>query len=143
MASQSSQGFLPQANLEACVITSPSLVSSVLDTWSWLKSKGWLLNSEGTSRKKLANILLSATLSFKLPAEASMVIRSVAFLLQDYPDESLPSTITDQISDKLIDKINAPIIKLNELFAATKSFLDATMQKQAGELLALQQLIKQ
>ena len=72
-----------------------------------------------------------------------MAIRSVAFLLSDHTDEILSSTITDQISDKLINKINAPIIKLNEAFVASKSFLDATAQKQAAELLALQELIKQ
>ena len=49
----------------------------------------------------------------------------------------------DQISNKLIDKINTPIIKLNKVFVASKSFLDATVQKQAAELLALQELTKQ
>jgi hypothetical protein len=134
---------LPWANLEGQVTASPSLVSLAKDACSWLKSKSWLLNSKGMSRAKLANILLLATLSFKLPAKASMAIHSVAFLLSDHTDEILSSTIMDQISDKLINKINAPIIKLHEAFVASKSFLDATAQKQAAELLALQELIKQ
>ena len=49
----------------------------------------------------------------------------------------------DLLTDKLIDKINGPIIKLNKVFEATKSFLDAMMQKQAAELLTLQESTKQ
>ena len=56
-----------------------------------------------------------------------MAICSVAFLLKDHADQSLSSTVMDQISNKLIDKINNPITKLNKSFVATTSFLDATM----------------
>jgi hypothetical protein len=113
------------------------------DAQSWLKGKGWLLNSEGPSSVKLADILLSATLLFKLPAEASTAIRSVTFLLRDHADDSISSTIVNQLTDKLINKINGPIIKLNKAFEATKSFLDAMTQRQAAELLTLQESTKQ
>ena len=142
-SSQSPRDFLPQDDLKAQINTSPSPVTSAKDARSWLEGKGWLLNSEGPSSIKLADILLSVTLTFKLPAEASTAIRSVAFLLRDHADDSVSSTIADQLSNKLIDKINSPIIKLNEAFEATKSFLDAMTQKQAAELLTLQESTKQ
>ena len=128
MSSQNPRDFSPRDDLEAQINALPSPVTSAKDAQSWLEGKGWLLNSEGPSSIKLADILLSATLTFKLPAEASTAIRSVAFLLQDHTDDSVSSTIADRLTDKLIDKINSPIIKLNEAFEATKSFLDAMMQ---------------
>lgn len=100
----------------------------------------WLAKA---SRVKLADILLSVTLLFKLLAEASTAIHSVVFLLWDHADKVLSSTIVDQISDKLINKISTPIIEFNKAFIAFKSFLDATAQKQAAELLALQESTKQ
>ena len=81
--SQNSQDFLPWANQEAQILASPSLVSSAKDAWSWLEKKGWALNSEIYSKSKLADILLLATLSFKLPAKADTAIHSVAFLIWD------------------------------------------------------------
>ena len=43
------------------------------------------------------------------------------------------------IIDKAINKINVPLDKLNEAINITKEFLDATSQKQAAELLPLQE----
>ena len=102
-----------------------------------------MLPSEENSKLKLADILLSATLSFKLPAEANSVICSVAFLLRDHADEEIATTVSDAIIDKVIDKISIPLGALNESVSAAKEFLDATLQKHASELLELQDSTKQ
>ena len=138
-SAQSSRSFSPQADLEAQIIASPSPVSSATDARSWLESKGWILNSEANSGLKLADILFSASLSFKLPADASSAIRAVAFLLRAHADELLSTTVADAIIDKTIDKLNGPLDKLNDTINVTKEFLEATSQKQAAELLSLQE----
>jgi hypothetical protein len=118
---------LPWADLEVQITTFPSPVSLAKDAWSWLESESWPPNSKVETRAKHTDIPLAAALSFKLLAKACMAICSVAFLLKDHADQSLSSTVMDQISNKLIDKINNPITKLNKSFVATTSFLDATM----------------
>ena len=133
---------MPWADLEVQIITLPSPVSLAKDAWSWLKSEGWPPNNKVETRAKHTDIPLSATLSFKLLAKACMAICSVAFLLKGHANQSLSSTVMDQISNKLIDKINNPITKLNKSFIATTSFLDATMSKQTTELLVLQESIR-
>ena len=121
----------------------PSLVSSAKDAQSWLESKSWVLNSEDSSALNLADILLSATISFKLPADASTAIHAVAFLLCAHTDKTLAATVIDYIINKVIDKISNPLAKLSESINSIKSFLDATLQKQATELLFLQDMVKQ
>ena len=113
-SSQNARDFSPRADLEAQITASPSPVTSAKDARSWLKNKGWILNSEGNSASKLSDILLSVTLSFKLPANANTTIRAVAFLLRDHTDETLASTITDCIIDKVIDRISDPLTRLND-----------------------------
>ena len=102
-----------------------------------------MLNSEDSSSSKLSDVLVATTLSFKLPTDASTAIRSVAFLLRAHADESFTSTVADQLIDKVIDKIDSPLVELNNAVNATKTFLDAVAQKQATELLSLQESIKQ
>ena len=143
MSSQNARSFSPQANLEAQVTATPSLVTSAKDAWSWLESKGWILNSEDNTNSKLSDVLLAATLSFKLTADASTAIRSVAFLLRAHADKSFTSSVADQLIDKVINKINGPLAELNKAVNATKHFLDVATQKQAAELLTLQDSIKQ
>ena len=43
----------------------------------------------------------------------------------------------------MVNKIDGPISKLNDAVTATNTFLDATTQKQAAELLSLQESVKQ
>ena len=63
--------------------------------------------------------------------------------MQAQSNNSTAATIADGVINKVIDKINAPLAKLNEHIDATKSFLDAATQKQAAELLSLQEAVKQ
>src|SRR5712675_1573181 len=70
------RNFSPQADLDAQIHASSSPVTSAKDVSSWLGKKGWILNSEPCSTIKLADILFSAALSFKLPPEAETAIRS-------------------------------------------------------------------
>ena len=72
-----------------------------------------------------------------------MAVRSVAFLLRTHADETLSTTVSDLIIDKMIDKFSKPLARLNNSIASTKMFLDAVAQKQALGLLALQDSIKQ
>ena len=134
---QNFQGFSPRPDLEVQILAAPSPVSLAKDTWSWLESKGWVLNSEDSSVLKLADILLSAMISFKLLADASHAIQAVAFLLHAHTNETLAATVTNHIINKVIDKISNPLAKLSESINSTKSFLDAT------ELLSLQDTVKQ
>ena len=140
---QNVRGFSRWPDLEAQISAAPSPVSSTKDAWSWLESKGWVLNSEDSLAPKLADILLSAMISFKLPANASTTIHAVAFLLHAHTDDTLAATVTDHAINKVIDKISNPLFKLSESIDSTKSFLDATSQKQATKLLSLQDAVKQ
>ena len=74
MSPHSTRDFSPRANLEAQITASPSPVTSAKDARSWLENKGWILSSEDSSGAKLSDILLAATLSFKLPADACTAI---------------------------------------------------------------------
>ena len=118
-------------------------MSSTKDARSWLENKGWLLNSEDNTNFKLADILFSASLAFKLPADACTAIRSVAFLLRAHADKTLSTTVSDLIIDKMIDKFSELLSRLNNSITATKMFLDAAAQKQAMGLLSLQESVKQ
>ena len=142
-SAQNPWGFSPQANLEALIAASPSLVTSVKDARSWLEGKGWLLTSKENSKLKLTDILLLAALSFKLLAEASTAIYLVAFLLRDHADKALATTVSDTIIEKMIDKLSDPLGTLNDFITTAKDFLDATAQKHASELLVLQNTVKQ
>ena len=102
-----------------------------------------MLNSEENSNFKLADILFTASLAFKLPADACMAVRSVAFLLRAHADETLSTTVSDLIIDKMINKFSEPLARLNNSITATKMFLDAAAQKQALGLLNLQESINQ
>ena len=64
--------FVPRPDLDAQIQASPSPVSSARDARAWLEKKGWLLNSEEVTKFKLADILFSAALSFKLPPELTL-----------------------------------------------------------------------
>ena len=83
------------------------------------------------------------SIAFKLPSDTCMAVRSVAFLLRTHADETLSTTVSDLIIDKMIDKFSKPLARLNNSIASTKMFLDAVAQKQALGLLALQDSIKQ
>ena len=140
---QNARDFSPRPNLEAQISAVPSPVSSAQDARSWLENKGWILSSEESSALKLADILLTATIAFKLPSDTSNAIRAVAFLLRAHTDETLAATVANHVIDKMIDKISSPLEKLSDSIDSTKSFLDTTSQKQATELLSLQDAVKQ
>lgn len=103
-----------------------------IEAQSWLKKKGWLLNNKNYTNKKPTDTILSASLSFKLPAEASTAIQSVAFLICDQADKDVFSSVTDKVIDKVIDKLKNPIENLNKSIMSTKNFLNATTQQQAS-----------
>jgi hypothetical protein len=94
-------------------------------------------------KAKLAEILFSVALSFKLPPEADTAIRSAAYIIWDRSDEELADSLSDKLIDKISIKINQPIDKLLDSVSAAKSFLDATSQQQATELISLQESTKQ
>jgi hypothetical protein len=102
-----------------------------------------MLNSEENSNAKLSNILFSASLAFKLPPDACTAIRLVAFLLHTHADETLSTTVSNLIIDKMIDKFSKPLSGLNNSITATKMCLDTATQKQALGLLMLQDSVKQ
>ena len=119
---QNTRDFSPQPDLEAQILAAPSPVSSAQDARSWLENKGWVLSSEESSALKLTDILLTATIAFKLPSNAGNAIRAVAFLLRAHTDETLGATVADHVIDKMIDKISSPLEKLSDSIDSTKSF---------------------
>lgn len=72
--------FASWPDLIAQIATSPSLVSSAKASHVWLKKKGWPLNSEDAFKRKLADVLFSAALFFKLLPETSATFRSVMYI---------------------------------------------------------------
>jgi ABC-type transporter Mla subunit MlaD len=102
-----------------------------------------MLSSENYSKNKLAEILLSVSLSFKLPTEADTAICSIAYLIRDQADEDLSTTVSDKIIGRVIEELKKPVSKLNESITAAKSFLDTTLQQQASELINLHNSVKQ
>jgi hypothetical protein len=133
----------PRNDLDAQISAATGPVKSAKDACAWLEKKGWLLSSESYSKNKLAEILFSVALSFKLPSEADAAIRSAAYIIRDRAEDELADVLSEKLIDKFTDKINQPIDKLLDSVTAAKSFLDATSQQQASELISLQESAKQ
>ena len=110
------------------ILASFGPVSSANEARTWLEKKGWILSSESYSKNKLAEILFSASLSFKLPPEADTAIWVVAYLIQDQSDDETSITVTDKIIDRIADRLVELISKLSDSIVVTKNFLDATSQ---------------
>ena len=73
--------FAPRPDLDSQMLASPSPISSAKYWWAWLEKKGWLLNGMEVIKSQLSDIFFSASLTFKLPPEANIVIQSVAHIL--------------------------------------------------------------
>jgi hypothetical protein len=71
------------------VAASASPVSSADEACSWLEKKGWMLTSEPYKKSKLAEVLFSAALLFKLLAEADTAICSVAYLIWEQSEDEI------------------------------------------------------
>jgi hypothetical protein len=136
------RNFSPRPDLEAQLNASVSPVTSVKDACAWLEKMGWMLTSEPYSKNKLAEILFSVALSFKLPPDADTAIRSVAYVIRDRADEETASSLLEGLIDKIASKINEPTDKLLNSVTSAKNFLDATTQQQATELISLQESVK-
>jgi hypothetical protein len=85
---------LPRPNLDSHIAASASPVTSEKEAHSWLEKKGWILTSEHYSKSKLAKILFTVTLSFKLPTKANTALHSVAFLIHDQGEEDFASLVS-------------------------------------------------
>ena len=142
VALPANRDFAPQSDLDAQIAASPSLVSSAKDSWAWLEKKGWLLNNEDVNTRKLADILFSASLSFKLPPEANIAIKSVAHILRELSDDVISSLIADKLSDGLSSRIGEHIDTLNAVILSAKNFLKATTQQQVEGLISIQETLK-
>jgi hypothetical protein len=123
------------------VAASASPVSSADNAHSWLEKKGWMLASEPYMKSKLAEVLILATLLFKLPAEADTAVHSVAYLMWEQSEDKIATQLSDKLLDRFTNSLSTPISKLMDSVSSTKSFLDATLQKQA--VLSLQESVKQ
>ena len=137
------QNFVPRSDLEAQLNASASPVTSVKDACAWLEKMGWMLTSKSYSKNKLAEILFSVALSFKLPPDADTAIRSVAYIVRDRAEEETASSLSEGLINKIANRINEPIDKLLNSVTSAKKFLDATSQQQATELISLQESVKQ
>ena len=123
-------------------MASTSPVSLANEAQTWLEKKSWVLSSKSYSKNKLAEILFCISLLFKLPPEADTAIRAVAYLIWDQSDEETSITVTNKIINKIANRLVEPISKLSDSIVVTKSFLDATSQQQASELVLLQESVK-
>ena len=79
--------------INTVISSNPELVSNTSDARKWLETKGWILSGKNYDHSKLVKILLTVSLSPKLPTEAINTIQAVAFVLED--------NITDMISSAL------------------------------------------
>jgi uncharacterized protein (DUF2267 family) len=70
---------------------------SIKDACAWLKKMGWMLTSEPYLKNKLAEILFSVALSFKLPPNADTAIRSVAYVVHDQAEEETVSSLSEEL----------------------------------------------
>jgi hypothetical protein len=70
------------------------------------------------------------------------VLCSVTFLIQDQGEEDLASLVSAKLIDKITTSLNDLIDKLSDSVASAKTFLLATSQQQATELLSLQESVK-
>jgi hypothetical protein len=102
-----------------------------------------MLASKPYMKSKLAKVLFSATLLFKLLAEADTAVRSVAYLIQEQSEDEITAQLSDKLLDRFTNSLSTPISKLMDSVSSAKSFLDTTLQKQAAELLSLQESVKQ
>ena len=133
----------PRADLDSQITASTGPVTSVKDASSWLKKKGWILATEQCSKTKLAQILFTAVLSFKLPPEVDTALRSVAYLICDQGEDDFASSVSAELIDKITNKLSDPIDKLTNSISSANTFLLAASQQQATELLSLQESVKQ
>jgi hypothetical protein len=143
MSSIGSQTISSRAGLQAQVTASVSPVSSAKEACSLPEKKGWKLSSKPYSKNKLTDIFFSAALVFEILAEANTAIHAVAYLVHKQAEEELTTQIADKVIDKISDNLKEQIIKLADSVSTTKSFLDATSQKQVAKLLSLQESVKQ
>ena len=137
------RAFSPRPDLASQIAASAGPVTSEKEARSWLEKQGWILASEQYSKNKLADILFSVALAFKLPNEAVTALRSVAYLLRDLGKDDLASTISAKLIDKIANGLSKPIDKFSDSIAAANNFLLATSQQQASDLLSLQDSVKQ
>jgi hypothetical protein len=77
------QALSPRPDLDSQITASVSPVSLVKEAHSWLEKKGWILTSKHYSKSKLAEILFTTALSFKLQPKVDTALRSVVFLLHN------------------------------------------------------------
>jgi hypothetical protein len=137
------RAFSPRPDLDSQIAASAGPVTSDKEARSWLEKKGWILTSESYSKSKLAEILFSVALSFKLPPEADAAVRSVAFLIRDQGEEDFASSVSTKLIDKIASSLCKPIENLSDSVASAKSFLSATSQQHASALISLQETVKQ
>ena len=135
------QKFVPRPDLDAQILTLPSPVSSAKDARVWLEKRGWPLSSEVSTTKHLADILFSASITFKLPNDADLAIRSVPYILRNLSDIVEPGSLVNNVIDQVSNKLNDPVVSLNLAVSSAKSFLEVTTQQQAADLISIKETL--
>lgn len=127
-SSPGGRGIPTRSDLATLLSSDHGPVNALPDARKWLEGKGWSLQGEAFNRSKLVNILLTASLFPKVPADVAAAIRAVAFLLED--------NITDNISTALADAVAAKVKSQLEGFSSELSsninFLRANTTQQAA-----------
>jgi hypothetical protein len=100
-------------------------------------------NSEEVNTRKLADIIFSAALSFKIPSRANTEVRLVVHIPQNLSTEVVSTSISNKITNILSSKLSKPADMLNAAILSAKNFLEATTQQQAADLISIQESLKQ
>ena len=114
-------------------------VTNANDACKWLDSKGWILAGKPYDCTKLARILLTAALLSKVPNEAIVAIRAVAFLIE----ENITDNLSTQLAAAVADKVNALLLDTKADLATAKTFLEASSIQQASTSIELKEVATQ
>lgn len=130
-----------QAMIAAATVPTPIITNSD-DAKKWLLKKNWVPEGESLTRLKLADILFNLATQTNphtgktVTLEFQSAILSVAYLIEDQAEDDYTSSIGKKITAKLYESLN----NINEVFAKSKEFMDATSTQQASTILSIQEV---
>lgn len=114
-------------------------VTDLSSARSYLESKRWILSSKRYDRTKLVDILLTASVSLKIPADAAAAIRAVAYLLEDDITDKVSSTLASAVADK----VRAQLADITTDLSSNAKFINANATQQAATSVKLKEIAAQ
>ena len=132
----SQQGLASRSTINSLIAGAPGPVSDAAGARRWLDSKGWVLAGEEYDRSKMVSVLLTASLTPRIPSEAATAIRAVAFLLES----NITDKTADHLANEVSNKVKAELTHIISGLSATQSFLEASATQQANSIIELKEI---